>query len=112
MTAQYRSATGEILYWFGIFVALGIISFVLGCGVGMGFEDAGLSRNRLAQFLVFGLMWPPYLLMRALGWFSYSGASTVPNSNLFGLLFSQLLGWGFLGIPVGLWRATRRSLIR
>ena len=67
MTAQYRSVTGEVLYWFGIFVALGIISFVLGCGAGMGFEDAGLSRNRLAQFLVFGLMWPPYLLMRALG---------------------------------------------
>jgi hypothetical protein len=86
-------------------VALGVIFFVLGCGAGVAFEDAGLSSNRLAQVLVFGLMWPPYLLMRAFGWFSYGGASTVSNSNLLGLLFSQLLGWGFLGIPVGLWRA-------
>ena len=110
MSAQHRSIGQNILHWSVIFVALGVIFFVLGCGGGLALDDFGLSGNGFVQAVVFVLMWPPFLLYSAFGWFSTdSGASTVSNSNLLGPLFSQLLGWGLLGVPIGLWRAKRRS---
>ena len=98
MAAEHRSIWRDVLHWSVIFACLGAVFFVLGFGAAMWFEDAGLSSNPLAQVLVFGLMWPPYI------------TSTLSDSNWLLPLFYQLLGWGLLGIPLGLWRAKRRSL--
>jgi hypothetical protein len=73
----------------------------------MWLDDAGLSGNRLASAALAALLWPTYLL-RGLGWLSDNAPSSpeVPASPIWLVfLLVQLLGWGLLGIPVGLWRA-------
>src|ERR1700676_776023 len=103
MTARNPSTGRDILHWSGIFVCLGVIFFFVVDFAAMGLEDAGLSGNRLVQVLVFALIWPLWVLESAFGWSLYS------DSNLLGPFLVQVLGWSFLGIPVGLWRAEQRS---
>jgi hypothetical protein len=124
MTTHYSSAS-HILRWSAIFICLGVIFFFLLVVYGgllaldygglLALDDAGLSHNSLARTVVFGLLWPPYVAQHALGWFIDNGASSpevlvLANSSVFGPLLVQVLGWGFLGIPLGFWRAKRRTL--
>lgn len=85
------------------FMVVGLSLFTFFNLLALPLDDAGLANNRFAITIMYSFVWPT-LIVDKLGLFP-EGPSTNPTPHFFGYLFSQLVGWGVLGVLVGVWKA-------
>lgn len=94
----------ELLWWVRFFAILGVGLFVSLSTIALALDDMGLAQYHLIVVLVYGAVWPVYVLRRTFGWFS-----DPRHFNVVGAVISQAAGWSLFGVLIALWKRNRRS---